>query len=279
MKSLSQEKIIELKKIAKEIRKDIIRMLSNAGSGHTAGSLGMADVVTLLYFQDLKHNKDNPNGEDRDRVILSNGHICPVLYSAMAQSKYFSIHELLTLRKFGSRLQGHPHRKFLPFLETSSGPLGSGLSQAIGMALAEKINNPESDKIFYCLMSDGELDEGQSWEAIMLASKYKLNNLIAIVDRNNIQISGFTEDVMPLNNLVHKWSSFNWNTYEVDGHDFAEIHNAIIKAKENKNKPTVIIANTIPGCGVKMFENNYYWHGTAPSKEQAEIALAELEEE
>jgi len=253
-------------------------MLYEAGSGHTAGPLGMTDMFTLLYFHILKHNPGNPEWEDRDRLILSNGHICPILYATLAHVGYFPVEELQTLRKFGSRLQGHPHREFLPFLETSSGPLGEGLSQAVGMAIADRLDNKNSDKIIYCLMSDGELDEGQTWEAIMLANKYKLGNLIAIVDRNNIQISGFTEEVMPLNNLVHKWSSFNWDVHEVDGDNFKEINNAIEKAKEIKNKPSVIIAHTIPGSGVKMFENNYHWHGAIPNKEQAESALVELNE-
>ncbi len=284
MQSLTDEKIKKLKVKANEIRKSIIRMLFEAGSGHTAGSLGMADVFTLLYFHSLKHDPKNPKWEERDRLVLSNGHICPVLYATMAHAGYFPINELQTLRKFESRLQGHPHKVFLPFLETSSGPLGSGLSQAAGMAIADKMDNQKSDlsvqtdKFIYCLISDGELNEGQSWEAIMLASKNKLENLIVIVDRNNIQISGFTEDVMPLNNLIHKFSSFNWDVHEIEGDNFKQINNAIEKSKEVKDKPSVIIANTIPGCGVKMFENNYHWHGVTPNKEQAIQALSELEE-
>lgn len=278
MQTLTNEKIIKLKNKANEIRKSIIRMLYEAGSGHLAGSLGMADIFSLLYFHTLKHDPKNPEWEERDRLILSNGHICPVLYASMAHAGYFSINELQTLRKFDSRLQGHPHREFLSYLETSSGPLGSGLSQAVGMTIAERINNPNSDKIIYCLMSDGELNEGQVWEAVMLGNKEKLGNLIVIIDRNNIQISGFTEEVMPLNNLFHKWSSFNWDVQEVDGHNFEEINNAIKKAKEIKNKPSVIIANTTPGAGVKMFENNYHWHGAVPNKEQAKEALIELDQ-
>jgi transketolase len=278
MQTLTEEKIKKLKKTANEIRKSITRMLYGAGSGHTAGSLGMADIFTLLYFHILKHDPKNPNWPERDRLILSNGHICPVLYATMAYCGYFPIEELQTLRKFKSRLQGHPHREYLPFLETSSGPLGSGLSQAIGMTLAEKINNKKSDKFFYCLMSDGELNEGQNWEAIMLANKYKLGNLIVIIDRNNIQISGYTEEIMPLNNLIYKFLSFNWDVHEVDGHNLKEINNSIQKAKEKKDKPSVIIAHTIPGYGVKAFENNYHWHGTTPNKEQAIQALIELEE-
>jgi transketolase len=278
MPPLTDEKIKKLKRTANEIRKSIIRMLYEAGSGHTAGPLGMTDILTLLYFHVLKHDPKNPEWKDRDRLVLSNGHICPVLYATMAHAGYFPIEELQTLRKFGARLQGHPHREYLPFIETSSGPLGSGLSQAIGMALAEKMDNGTSTKTFYCLMSDGELDEGQTWESIMLANKYKLGNLVAIVNRNNIQLSGFTEDIMPLNNLIHKWTSFNWDIHEVDGDNFKEVNNAIEKAKEKKDKPSVIIAHNTPGRGVKMFENNYHWHGEVPSKEQAKAALIELDE-
>ena len=198
---LSEEKIKELEKKANDIRISIIEMLVEAGSGHTAGPLGMADIFTLFYFHILKHDPKNPSWEERDRVVLSNGHICPVLYATMAHAGYFPIEELKTLRKFGSRLQGHPHREFLPYVETSSGPLGSGLSQAVGMALADKMDEKDKDRFIYCFMSDGELDEGNSWEAVMLAGKNKLRNLIAIVDRNNIQIDGFTEDIMPLEPL------------------------------------------------------------------------------
>lgn len=275
MEPLTKEEIKKLKIQANEIRKSIIKMLFEAGSGHTAGSMGMADVFTLLYFHVLRHNPQDPMWEERDRLILSNGHICPVLYATMAHAGYFPIAELDTLRKFGSRLQGHPHRKFLPLMETSSGPLGSGLSQAIGMALALKMDHREKETI-YCVVSDGELDEGQSWEAIMLAAKKSLDNLIVIVDRNNIQISGFTEEVMPLKNLRHKWSSFNWNVFEADGENFEELNNAIIQAKESQGKPSVIITHTIPGAGVSFLENNYHWHGAVPNRKQAQAALVEL---
>lgn len=275
MQSLTEEKIINLKKTANEIRKSIIRMLFEAGSGHTAGPLGMADIFTLLYFYSLKHDPKNPNWEERDRLILSNGHICPVLYATMAYSGYFKMEELNTLRKFGSSLQGHPDRNFLPFLETSSGPLGSGLSQAVGMALASKMENG-IDRTIYCIVGDGELNEGQNWEAIMLAAKYKLDNLIVIVDRNFIQIDGTTEEVMPLSVLEDKWKSFNWDVQKIDGHNFKEINYAIYHAKNVKWKPSVIIANTIPGCGVKEWENDYHWHGKVPNKEEMEFALKEL---
>ncbi|MFA5936271.1 MAG: transketolase [Candidatus Paceibacterota bacterium] len=285
MTFLSTEKIKELQIKANDIRQSIIVMLLEAGSGHTAGALGMADIFTLFYFHILKHDPKNPTWEDRDRVILSNGHICPVLYASMAHSGYFPVEELKTLRKFGSRLQGHPHREFLPFIENSSGPLGSGLSQAIGMALADKINEKEKNnsslttsRNIYCFMSDGELDEGNSWEAIMLAGKLKLNNLITIVDRNNIQIDGNTEKVMPLEPLKEKWLAFNWHVLEVNGHDFQSLNQAIEEAKNISSKPVVIIAHTIPGKGVKEFERDYKWHGMPPNKEQAENALKELQE-
>lgn len=267
----------ELEKKANDIRQSIIEMLLEAGSGHTAGPLGMTDIFTALYFHILKHKPEDPAWPERDRLILSNGHICPVLYATMAHAGYFPIKELQTLRKFGSRLQGHPHREFLPSLETSSGPLGSGLSQAVGMALAERIDNGRSsEKFFYCMLGDGELDEGQNWEAMMLAGKEKLHNIVAIVDRNNIQIDGFTEDVMPVESLRAKWEAFNWHVLEIDGHNFEEIIGAISQAHAIFEKPSVIIAHTIPGKGVKEFERRYEWHGITPNKEQAKMALNEL---
>lgn len=275
METITDEKIKELKIIANNIRKSIVEMLYLAGSGHTAGALGMADIFTLLYFHTLKHDPKNPLWVNRDRLILSNGHICPVLYATMAHASYFSIEELKTLRKFGSRLQGHPDRQFMPWFETSSGPLGEGLSQAIGMAIADRIYG--GTKTIYAILSDGEHDEGNTWEAIMLASKEKLSNLIVIVDRNNIQIGGNTERIMPLGDLKEKYKSFGWNALEVDGNDFREINNAIYKAKANKGTPSVIIAHTIPGKGVKEWENDYRWHGKVPNKEQMELALKELE--
>jgi transketolase len=276
MSFLTDKKIKELELKANNIRESIIEMLLEAGSGHTAGPLGMADIFTLLYFHILKHDPKNPLWEERDRLILSNGHINPVLYASMAHAGYFELKELKSLRKFGTRLQGHPHREYMPWLETSSGPLGSGLSQAVGMALADRIDKKENDRFIYCLMSDGELDEGNSWEGIMLAGKNKLKNLIAIVDRNNIQIDGFTEDVMPLEPLVAKWSSFNWYVIEASGHDFQALHEAIEKAQSIYEKPVVIIAHTIAGRGVKEFEKDYKWHGKSPNKEEAKIALKEL---
>ena len=276
MAYLSDEKIKKLEVKANDIRESIVEMLTEAGSGHTAGSLGMADIFTLFYFHILKHDPKNPLWEERDRLVLSNGHICPVLYATMAHADYFLVEELKTLRKFGTRLQGHPHREYLPFMETSSGPLGEGLSQAVGMALADNIDKKNSGRFIYCIMSDGELNEGNSWEAIMLAGKNKLNNLIVIVDRNNIQIEGNTEDVMPLEPLTDKWRAFNWKVMQVWGHDLKKINEKIEKAQENNDGPTVIIAHTIPGKGVKEFENDYKWHGKAPNKKEAEMALKEL---
>ena len=283
MAYLSEEKIKKLEIKANDIRQSIIEMLVEAGSGHTAGSLGMADIFTLFYFHILKHDPKNPLWVERDRLVLSNGHICPVLYASMAHSGYFPVKELKTLRKFGSRLQGHPHREYLPFIEISSGPLGEGLSQAVGMALSDRIDKKDpakdgasKDRFIYCFMSDGELDEGNTWEGMMLAGKNKLGNLIAIVDRNNIQLSGNTEDIMPLEPLADKWKAFNWQVLEVPGHDFKMINEAVEEAQNSYNKPTVIIAYTIPGKGVKEFENDYKWHGKPPTKEEGEMALKEL---
>lgn len=284
--NLTDEKIKFLEKTANDIRVSIIEMLVSAGSGHSAGPLGMTDVFTALYFFILRHNPGDPFWEERDRLILSNGHIAPVLYATMAHAGYFPVKELLTLRKFKTRLQGHPHREFLPFLENSSGPLGSGLSQAVGMAIADRMDKgPSSDRFFYCLLGDGELNEGQNWEAVMLANKERLGNLIAIVDRNNIQIDGYTEDVMPLESLTHKFESFGWHAEEIDGHNFAEIIAAVGRAQAVFDGPSVIIARTIPGKGVSYMERDFKWHGNPPGTEiageppkdeQAEIALREL---
>ena len=274
---LYDDKIKLLEGKARDIRVSIIEALLAAGSGHTAGPLGMADIFTALYFHLLKHDPANPAWPERDRLILSNGHICPVLYATMAHAGYFPVEELKTLRHFGSRLQGHPHRDFLPALETSSGPLGSGLSQAVGMSLAERIDHGKaSNKFFYCLLGDGELDEGQNWEAIMLAGREKLHNLIAIIDRNNIQIDGFTEDVLPLEPLADKWRAFNWHVQEIDGHNFEAIDEAVNQAKAIFSQPSVIIAHTIPSKGVPEFERQYQWHGKPPNKAEGELALREL---
>lgn len=275
MEELTEEQIKKLKITANNIRKDIIEMLYNAGSGHTAGALGMTDIFALLYFHILKHNPQNPLWKERDRLVLSNGHICPVLYATMAEAGYFSKDELKTLRQFGSRLQGHPHREFMNFIETSSGPLGEGLAQAVGMAIAEKIDG--GIKTIYAILSDGEHDEGSTWEAVMLANKEKLSNLIAIVDRNNIQLDGNTEKIMPIESLKNKYESFGWQVFEIDGHNFIEINEAIHKAKNYKAGPSVIIAHTIPSKGIKEWEGDYKWHGKTPNKNESEMALEELE--
>jgi len=275
---LTDTKILELEEKANDIRESIISMLVEAGSGHTAGPLGMTDIFTLLFFGGiLKYDAQKTDWPERDRLVLSNGHICPVYYATMAHAGFFPIEELQTLRKFGSRLQGHPHREFMPWLETSSGPLGAGLSQAVGMAIADRMDGGNGvNRFIYCLMSDGELDEGNSWEAILLAAKEKLHNLIAVIDRNNIQIDGFTEDIMPLDELAAKWRAFNWHVIEVDGHDFTALYQAFNQAKAIFEKPTVIIAHTIPGKGVKEFERDFHWHGKPPNKEEAVMALKEL---
>lgn len=249
-------------------------MLLAAGSGHSAGPLGMADVFTALYFEILNINPKKPWWRERDRLILSNGHICPVWYAALAHRGYFPVSELTTLRKLGTRLHGHPHARELPGVENSGGPLGQGLSIAIGMALAGKLD--QAKWRVHALLSDGEHDEGQTWEAIMFAGKNRLHNLTAWVDRNNIQIDGFTEDVMPLEPLRDKYEAFGWHVLEVDGHNFGEIINAAHTAQAIFEKPTVIICHTIPGKGVDFMEGDYKWHGIPPDKEQAKEALREL---
>ncbi len=282
---LTNTEIKNLEVKANEIRQSIIEMLVAAGSGHTAGSLDMADIFALLYFSVLKHDPKNPDWEERDRMVLSAGHICPVLYATMAHAGYFEIEELLTLRKLGSRLQGHPHKGTLPGIETSSGPLGSGLSQAVGMALAERMDNPYTSKFVYCVTGDGELNEGQIWEAAMLAGKEQLHNLIVIVDRNAIQIDGYTKDVMPLESLRGKFESFNFDVQEVDGHNIRMVNDAIGKAQSVYGQPSVIIAHTISSKGVDVFERDFRWHGNPPGKgpedrvpkgKQADEALEKL---
>lgn len=256
-------KVKQLELQANQIRQDIIKMLIAAGSGHSAGPLGMADVLTALYFVVLNHDPKRPSWPDRDRLVLSNGHINPVLYAAMARSGYFPVKELMSLRKFGSSLQGHPERVRLPGLETTSGPLGSGLSQAAGMALGMRMDGSKLQRV-YCLTSDGEHDEGNTWEAAMFAGKNKLNNLTMIVDRNNIQIDGYTENIMPLEPFAMKYQAFNWHVIEVDGHNFEEIVAACSQAKAIFEKPTCIIAHTIPGKGVDYMEYDFHWHGHPP---------------
>lgn len=271
---LHEEKIKFLEDQANQIRKDIIEMLVEAGSGHSAGPLGMADIFTAFYFHLLSHDPKNPEMEHRDRLILSNGHICPVQYATLARAGYFPVEELKTLRKLGTRLQGHPHRGALPGIETTSGPLGSGLSQAAGMALAARMDKKKHQ--IYCLMSDAEHDAGNIWEAVLFAGKYKLSNLTGVIDRNNIQIDGVTEDIMPLESLRDKYESFNWHVLEVDGHNIPEFISAVFEAKSVYEKPTIIIAHTIPGKGVDFMENDYAWHGMPPNKDQAKEALHQL---
>lgn len=267
-------KIKDLELMANTIRQDIITSLVEAKSGHSAGPLGMADIFTALYFNILKHNPKKLFWKQRDRLVLSNGHICPVLYATMANAGYFPKKELMTLRKLGTRLQGHPHREALPGLETTSGPLGSGLSQAAGMAYALKLDKKKN--LVFCLTSDGEHDEGNTWEAVLFAAKHKLDNLIAVLDRNYIQIDGNTEDVMPLDPVDKKYKAFNWNVKTIDGNNMKQILSTLQKARRNKGKPLMIIANTTPGKGVSFMENDYTWHGKPPTKEQGEMALAEL---
>lgn len=271
---LTSEKEHELRLKANDIRQSIVDMLEDAGSGHTAGPLDMADIFTAFYFHILNHDPKNPEWEERDWLILSNGHIVPVQYAAMAHAGYFPLDELKTLRKFGSRLQGHPEREKLPGIELTAGPLGSGISQAAGIAYGLKMDGKRNR--VYCCTGDGELNEGIVWEALMFASANKLSNLTAIVDRNNIQINGNTERVMPLEPLADKWDSFGWHVLEVDGHNIEEFVDAIEKAKAIVEKPTVIIAHTIPGKGIKEIEYDYHWHGKPPTTEEEQKFLAEL---
>ncbi|MBU2101587.1 transketolase [Patescibacteria group bacterium] len=263
-----------LQETANKIRRKIIDILEDAGSGHSAGSLGMADVFTALYFHILKHDPKNPSWEERDRLVLSNGHIAPVQYVTMAYAGYLPVKELKTLRKLHSRLQGHPHREALPGIETTSGPLGAGLSQAAGMALAARLDGRKHR--IYCLMSDGEQQEGLIWEASMFIGNNKLSNITAIMDRNNIQIDGSTENVMPLEPLKEKYEAFGWHVLDIDGHDIEQIVDATNEAKAITYQPTLIVAHTIPGKGVSFMEGDFGWHGKAPTRSQEQKALAEL---
>ncbi len=274
---ISNSGLPDLRLISKEIRKDIIRSITSAGSGHTGGSLGLTDIFTCLYFKVMKHDPVNPLWQQRDRLILSIGHVAPVLYATLAHAKYFPVDELDTLRKLGSRLQGHPGRDHgLPGLELSAGSLGQGLSVAVGMAIAAKLY--DQDHSVYCIMGDGELQEGSVWEAAMSASHHKLDNLIGIVDRNNLQIDGSTKTVMEIEPLKAKWESFGWRVFECDGHDHREIIDTIDSAKQTVYKPVVIIAKTIMGKGVGSIEDNNEWHGKAPSKAQLNDFINQIEE-
>jgi len=274
MESLSPQRVTELKTHANDVRQGIIRSLLSAASGHAAGSMDMADVFTALYFHILRHNPKDPEWSERDRLLLSCGHIAPVRYSAMAYAGYFPVDELLTLRKFGTRLQGHPERTRLPGMETTSGPLGEGLAQGTGMALSAKLD--KKDWRVYVVTSDGEHQCGLHWEAMMTAAKFGLDNLMCIVDRNFIQIDGSTEDVMPLEPFADKYRAFNWEVFSCDGNDIAAFIETVDRAKRVKGKPQVIIANTMPGKGVSFMENDYLWHGKPPKKDEADIALREL---
>lgn len=268
--------ITQLQRKANDVRKDIIRMLEEAGSGHSAGPLGMAEIVTTLYFDIMNIRPEDPEWDERDFFFLSNGHTVPVQYAVMAERGYFPKSELMTLRKFGSRLQGHPERTKLPGLENTSGPLGSGLSQAAGVTYVLQYIDKQPQRFVYVVTGDGELNEGNIWEAAMFAGKYKLGQLIVFIDRNNIQIDGNTEDVMPLEDLRGKWESFGWHVQEVDGHNVESIQDAASMARAITNKPSIIIAHTIPGKGVDFMEYDYKWHGMPPNAEQAKVALKKL---
>ena len=274
MSHLHEDKIKFLEEMANTIRQDCIEMVVNAGSGHIAGPLDMADIFTALYFHILQHDPKSPDWLERDRLVLSNGHICPVRYAAMARAGYFPVEELKTLRKFGTRLQGHPHRTALPGVETTSGPLGSGLSQAVGMAIAAKMDHKKNN--IYCLMSDGEHEAGQTWEAAMLAGKLKLDNLTGVIDRNNIQIDGMTEGIMPLEPLRAKYEAFNWHVIDINGHDMREIVNAFETAHAIYEKPVLILAHTIAGKGVDFMEFSYPWHSKTFKEGEAEESLRQL---
>ena len=272
MKSLNLK---QMGKMANTIRQDVIKMLVKAGSGHSAGSLGMADVFTALYFSGVvKHDPKKPNWAGRDKIVLSNAHICPVQYAAMARAGYFPTSKLATLRKLGSALQGHPHREMLPGIEASGGPIGHNTSVAVGMAYAHKMNKEKNQ--VYCLVGDGGQNEGQVWEAVMFAAKHKLDNLTFIMDRNNIQIDGYTEDVMPLEPLKQKYEAFNWHVIEIDGHNIESITDSLSEARAVYEKPVMIIARTIPGKGVDFMEFEYSWHGVIPKPEEAKKALHQL---
>ena len=274
---ITDEELRRIEERALAIRKTLITMLAEAGSGHTEGPLGMADIYAALYMHVLRHDPANPDWPERDRLVLSNGHTAPVRYAAMAHAGYFPLEECMTLRKFGSRLQGHPERHALPGVETTSGPLGSGLSQAVGMALAARIDG-HSHRIF-CLTSDGEHDEGNTWEAVLLAAKYRLSNLISVMDRNNIQIDGTTDDVMPLEPVAEKYRAFNWHVIDgFEGHDIRAFVAACDEARTVTDKPVLILPRVTPGKGIPEIENDYRWHGKPPTKDEAARFISKLDE-
>jgi transketolase len=267
----------ELRQIARVIREDIVRMLATAGSGHTAGPLGMAEQLTALYFNAMRHDPADPDWPERDVFFLSNGHTAPVLYSALARAGYFPVAELGSLRRLGSRLQGHPERGALPGVESTSGPLGSGLSQAAGYAHVLRNIDGVRSRFVFATLGDGEVDEGNIWEAAMFAGKYRLGNLVALLDRNNIQIDGATEDVLPLTNLRAKWEAFDWHVLDIDGNNVRAVVDALRLAKAVTWAPTVVLCNTVPGKGVPFIEYDHTWHGRPPTAAQLQEALAALE--
>lgn len=266
----------QIEQKANDIRQNIVKMLERAGSGHSAGPLGLAEIVATLYFDVMNIDPKKPEDSERDLFMLSNGHCAPVQYAAMAERGYFPKEELKTLRQWGSRLQGHPERTKLPGIENTSGPLGCGISQGAGAAYAFQYLDAQKHRWVYVIVGDGELNEGNIWEAAMLAGKYKLSQLVVFVDRNNIQIDGPTEEVMPLEDLHAKWESFGWHVQEIDGHNVESIIDAVDMAKAISNRPSVIIAHTIPGKNVEFMEYDYKWHGIPPNAEQAKVALKEL---
>jgi len=272
---MSEDLIKMLEEKARNIRRNIVRMVGEAKSGHPGGSLSAADIVTTLYFREMKVDPAKPHDPDRDRFILCKGHAAPVLYAGLAEKGYFPVEELLTLRKTGSKLQGHPDMKKLPGVDMSTGSLGQGLSVANGMALAGKLDR--KDYRVYALLGDGEMQEGQVWEAAMLAAHYKLDNLVAFLDHNGLQIDGFIKDVMSPEPLADKWRAFGWSVIEIDGHDFKQIMDALDKARATKGQPTIIVAETIKGKGISFMENQAGWHGVAPNAEQVAAAIAELD--
>lgn len=276
MPHLHEKKIKRLELLANKLRQHVIAMIAAAGSGHQGGALGMADVFAVLYFHELKHDPKRPDWDGRDRLVLSNGHICPIRYAAMAEAGYFPVKELLTLRKFGTRLQGHPERTRLPGAETTSGPLGEGLAQGAGLAYAARMDKKTWRT--YVIASDAEHGAGLHWEAALFAGKNRLDNLVCIVDRNNIQVDGDTEDIMPLEPLPEKYESFGWHVIECNGNDIGDAVRAVEEAKKIHQRPTCIVAHTIPGRGVSYMENNYLWHSQQFKPGQADAALRELKE-
>jgi len=271
---LHEGKLKELALRANQLREAVIDMLLAAGSGHSAGPLGMADIFAAFYFHILNHNPKKPLWKDRDRLIVSNGHICPIQYATLAYAGYFPVDDLKKLRKIGSPLQGHPHRGAAPGVETTSGPLGSGLAQACGVALAGRLD--EKQYRTYCFVSDGEQQEGNTWEAVLFAGRHRLDRLTAVMDRNMIQIDGNTEDIMPLRSLREKYEAFGWDVLEIDGHNIREVIDAVHEAEAIQTQPTMIIAHTIPGKGVSFMEGDYHWHGKPPKDDEAKAALKEL---